>query len=165
MFVGAVLSILVGLFAIVAPTLFSYVITAFIGALCLVSGFLGLFQSIFSKEIAHRILSGLSAVIRIAAGSALFFFTESGLETLTLIIGAVFLVEGVFCIVTSFRMRANAGWIWLCLNGVAALVLGVMVYARWPLDSEWVIGLLYGVQSIFSGTAMLMIAFAADKKS
>lgn len=165
MLLGGAFSILVGFFAIAAPALFSYVITVFLGALCLVSGFVGLSQSIFGKDTAHRILSALSAVIRIAAGSALFFFTESGMETLTLIIGAVFWVEGIFCIVTSLRIRANSAWIWLFLNGVVALVLGGMVYARWPLDSEWVIGLLYGIQSIFSGMAMLMIGLAAEKKS
>jgi hypothetical protein len=90
MLLGGALSILVGFFAISAPALFSYVITAFIGALCLVSGVIGLFQALFGKDVPHRILSALSAVIRLAAGSALFVFTESGMATLTLILGAVF---------------------------------------------------------------------------
>ena len=165
MLLGGGLSILVGFFAISAPVLFSYVITAFIGALCLVSGIIGFFQALFGKDISHRILSGFSAVIRIAAGSALFIFTESGMETLTLILGVVFLVEGVFCIFTSIRIRTNKAWFWLFLNGVVALLLGCMIYARWPLDSGWVIGLLYGIQSIFSGSALLMLGFAAGKKS
>lgn len=165
MLIGGALSILVGFFAIGAPALFSYVITAFIGALCLVSGIMGFFQSLFGKDTPHRILSALSAVVRIAAGSALFFFTESGMDTLTLILGAVFFAEGIFCIVTSLRIRTNSAWIWLLLNGVVALVLGGMIYARWPLDSEWIIGLLYGIQSICSGAAMLMLGFAAGKQS
>jgi len=165
MLIGAALSILVGFFAIGAPALFSYVITAFIGALCLVSGIMGFFQSLFGKDTPHRVLSALSAVVRIAAGSALFIFTESGMETLTLILGIVFFAEGIFCIVTSLRIRTNSAWVWLFLNGVVALVLGGMIYARWPLDSEWIIGLLYGIQSIFSGTAMLMLGLAAGKKS
>jgi uncharacterized membrane protein HdeD (DUF308 family) len=163
MLLGGTLSILVGFFAISAPTLFSYVITAFIGALCLVSGFIGFFQALFGRDVPHRILSSFSAVIRIAAGCALFIFTESGMKTLTLILGAVFFAEGVICIGTSFRLRANAAWIWLLLNGVVALVLGGMIYARWPLDSEWVIGVFYGIQSIFSGLAMLMLGFAIKK--
>ena len=165
MILGGVLSILVGFFAIAAPALFSYVITAFIGALCLVSGFIGFFQALFARDVPHRILSALSAVIRLAAGCALFVFTQSGMETLTLILGAVFFAEGIVCIGTSFRLRANSAWIWLFLNGVVALVLGGMIYARWPLDSEWVIGVLYGIQSIFSGVAMLMLGFAIGKKS
>jgi uncharacterized membrane protein HdeD (DUF308 family) len=87
------------------------------------------------------------------------------METLTLILGAVFFAEGLVCIGTSFRLRGNSAWIWLFLNGVVALVLGGMIYARWPLDSEWVIGVLYGIQSIFSGVAMLMLGFAIGKKS
>lgn len=165
MLLGGALSILVGFFAISAPALFSYVITAFIGALCLVSGVIGLFQALFGKDVPHRILSALSAVIRLAAGSALFVFTESGMATLTLILGAVFFAEGFVCIVTSLRIHANSAWIWLFLNGVVALVLGGMIYARWPIDSEWVIGVLYGIQSIFSGVAMLMLGFATGKKS
>lgn len=165
MLLGGVLSILVGFFAIGAPALFSYVITAFIGALCLVSGVIGLSQALFGKDAAHRILSTLSAVIRIAAGLALFLFTKSGMETLTLILGAVFFAEGIVCIATSLRLHANSAWIWLFLNGVVALVLGGMIYARWPVDSEWVIGLLYGIQSISSGIAMLMLGLAAGKQS
>jgi uncharacterized membrane protein HdeD (DUF308 family) len=87
------------------------------------------------------------------------------METLTLILGAVFFAEGLICIGTSFRLRGNSAWTWLLLNGVVALVLGGMIYARWPLDSEWVIGVLYGIQSIFSGVAMLMLGFAIGKKS
>ena len=160
MLAGGALSILVGIFAITAPVLFSYVLTQLIGALCLVSGVIGFFQALFGTQTAHRILSALSAIIRIAAGSALFFFTIAGMATLTLILAAVFLVEGVFCIFTSLRMRENRAWLWLFLNGFVAFVLAVMVYSRWPLDSEWVIGSLYGIQSLFSGVTMLMLGLA-----
>jgi len=136
MIAGGSLSILVGIFAISAPVLFSYVLTQLIGALCLVSGVIGFFQALFGTQAAHRILSALSAIVRIAAGSALFFFTIAGMATLTLILAAVFLVEGVFCILTSLRMRENKAWLWLFLNGFVAFVLAFMVYSRWPLDSE-----------------------------
>ena len=160
MIAGGSLSILVGIFAISAPVLFSYVLTELIGALCLVSGVIGFCQALFGTEAAHRILSSLSAMIRIAAGSALFFFTIAGMATLTLILAAVFLVEGVFCIFTSLRMRENKAWLWLFLNGLVAFALAAMVYSRWPLDSEWVIGSLYGIQSLFSGVTVLMLGLA-----
>lgn len=157
---GGVLSVLVGFFAIAVPVLFSFILVQLLGALCLVTGLIALFQGIFGKNSHHRLLSSLSAVIRIAAGSALFFFTSSGVAALTLILAALFLSEGVVCIVTSFRMRVNPAWIWLLLNGIVALILGGMIYAHWPMDSEWIIGLLYGIQSIFSGSAMLMMGLS-----
>lgn len=153
--VGGILALLVGVFAIAAPYLFSRVLTQLIGALCLVSGLISLFQVLFGKDRPHRFFSMLSAIIRIAAGSALFLCVESGLLALTLILAVVFLAEGAACIVTAFRLRKNPAWIWLLLNGVVALILGSMVYARWPTDAAWVVGVLYGIQSLFSGSAML----------
>ncbi|TSA37842.1 MAG: HdeD family acid-resistance protein [Verrucomicrobiaceae bacterium] len=160
---GGALSILVGMFAIAAPQIFSFILTQLIGAFCLVSGLISLFQAIFGKHRSHRFLSSLSAVIRIAAGSMLFFYTVAGMAALTLILAAVFLTEGIVCIFTSFRMRDNPAWIWLLLNGVVALILGGMIYSRWPVDAAWLVGLLYGIQSIFSGSAMLMVGLKTPK--
>jgi uncharacterized membrane protein HdeD (DUF308 family) len=159
LFAGGALSILAGLFAIAAPALFAYVITQFLGALLLVTGVVGLFQSIFGKNTAHRVWSFLSAVIRLAAGSALFFFTVAGMATLTLMLAAVFVAEGIVCIAASFRLRANPAWIWLFLNGIVAIILGGMIYAQWPSDSDWAIGILFGIQSLFNGATLLLLGF------
>lgn len=161
LFTGGAIALVVGLFALAAPLVFSYVLTAFVGAFLLVNGIASLFQTLFGKGATHRVLSAIHAVIRIAAGGALFVFTGQGMAALTLVLAAVFAVEGVVCISTSLRMRENKAWIWLCLNGVAALVLAGMIYSRWPLDAEWVIGVLYGIQSIFSGTSLIMLGLNA----
>ncbi|MEI8312068.1 MAG: DUF308 domain-containing protein [Verrucomicrobiota bacterium] len=158
---GGILSLLVGIFAIAAPGLFSFVLTQLIGALCLVTGVVAIFQALFGKNSPHCFLSTLSAIIRIAAGSALLFFPVAGLAALTLIVAAVFLTEGIVCLVTAFQMRANPAWVWLLLNGIVALLLGGMIYAKWPLDSAGILGILYGIQSLFSGSAMLMMGISA----
>jgi uncharacterized membrane protein HdeD (DUF308 family) len=152
----------VGFFAIGAPGLFSVVLTQFLGALLLVLGVAGVFQALFGKNTAHRVLSLLSAVVRGAAGAALFFLTGEGMAILTLILAAVFVAEGLFCVATSFGMKSNPAWIWLFLNGVVALILGGMIFAKWPSDAAWMIGLLYGIQSIFTGFALMMVGFRAQ---
>jgi len=155
---GGILSVLVGFFAFAAPVFFSLILTQLIGAFCLISGLVSLFQAVFGKDHSHRFLSVLSAIIRIAAGSALFFYTVAGMAALTLILATVFFAEGIGCMLISLRMSENPAWVWLLLNGVVALILGGMIYKHWPLDAtEGIIGLLYGIQSIFSGVTMLMI--------
>lgn len=160
---GGVVSLLAGVFAIAAPGIFTVVLTEFLGALLLVTGLVGFFQALFGKNTAHRLLSILSAGVRVAAGSALFFVTGEGMAILTLILAGVFVAEGIFCISASFNLRSNPAWIWLLLNGVVALVLGGMIFSKWPSDAAWIIGLLYGIQSIFSGSALLMLGVRADK--
>ena len=158
---GGLLSVLVGVFAIAAPCFFSFVLTQLFGVLCLATGVVALFQALMGKNSHHRLFSALSAIIRIAAGSVLLFFPVAGMAALTLILAVVFLSEGIVCIVTSFRLRTNPAWIWLLLNGLVALLLGGMIYAKWPMDSTGIIGLLYGIQSLFSGAAMLLMGFSA----
>jgi uncharacterized membrane protein HdeD (DUF308 family) len=155
---GGIISLLAGILAMVAPGLFAYILTQFLGALLLVTGLSGLFQAIFGKNTPHRVLSFLSAIVRAAAGSALFFFTDAGMATLTLLLAAVFVAEGIFCLATSIRIRSNPAWVWLLLNGLVAIILGGMIYARWPSDSSWAIGILFGIQSLFNGATLLMLA-------
>lgn len=160
---GGILSVIVGFLAIVNPYIFSFVLTQLIGAFCLVNGVISLFMAVFGKGVAHRVLNGLLALIRIAFGLVLLIYVVSAVHVLTLFLAAFFLTEGVFCLAGAFKMREQSGWIWVLLNGLAALLLGIMVYAKWPNDSNWVIGLLYGINSIFAGTSLFMLGVSSPK--
>jgi uncharacterized membrane protein HdeD (DUF308 family) len=62
------------------------------------------------------------------------------------------------------QLRAkNPAWIWILLNGFVALVLGGMLLAKFPGDSEWAIGLLFGINSVFLGFSLIMFAAALPK--
>lgn len=156
---GGIISVLVGFFAILSPYIFSFVITQLIGAFCLVTGVISLVQSLFGKHQAHRLYSGLSGIVRIAAGVALMFFPVAGAAALTLILAILFLVEAIASVVAAFKMKGNRVWIWLLLNGIVAGILAVMIYSKWPLDALWMIGLLFGIQAIFSGVTMVLLGF------
>ena len=67
--IGGIVSLLAGFFAIAAPGLFSTVITQFLGALLLVTGVVGIFQALFGKNAAHRVLSLLSSVVSVSISS------------------------------------------------------------------------------------------------
>ena len=160
---GGILSVLVGFLAIASPLLFSFVIAQFLGAFALVTGGISLFMALFGKEVTHRILEALFALIRIAAGLALFICVASSIAVITLIFAVFLIVEGIFLIAGAFKLRKHDGWSWTLINGIAALILGLMVYARWPSDSAWVLGLFFGINSLFSGLSLLMLGLAAPK--
>ena len=152
---------LAGFFAISFPLLASVAVTQLVGALALVTGFMEVFPALFSKNVTHRVLTILMALIRIAAGIYLFFLPVAGKNLLTLFLGILFLIEGIFCVLASFKLRAASGWVWVLLNGIAAFILGGMIYMRWPNDSDYVIGLLFGINCIFIGAAL----FALDPRA
>jgi uncharacterized membrane protein HdeD (DUF308 family) len=162
---GGILSIFVGFIAIGSPLFFSIVVAQFLGAFALISGVIALFVALFSKEVTHRLLEALFALIRIAAGVALFVCVASSIAVITLIFAVFLIVEGIFLIGGAFRLRKHSGWSWTLINGIAALILGVMVYSRWPSDSAWVLGLFFGINLLFSGMSLLMLGLAAPKSN
>jgi uncharacterized membrane protein HdeD (DUF308 family) len=160
---SGILSIFVGFLAMGSPILFSGVIAIVIGIFAIVSGLISLGLALTEKHQTHRILNGLFAIIRVAAGAVILYCVPTGMAALTLVLAVFLIVEGISSIGFAFKMRSHNGWVWMLLNGVAALVLGAMVWSRWPNDSAWVIGLFYGINSLFFGMSLLMLGFGAPK--
>ena len=159
--IGGILSILVGFAAMGSPFLFSIVIAQFLGAFVLAGGVISFGMAIFGKHKGHRILEALSGLIRIAAGIVLLACVASSVMVITLIFAIFLIVEGFFMAIAAFKLRAHAGWVWTLISGVASIVLGAMVYVRWPSDSAWVLGLLFGINMIFSGASFLALGLGA----
>ncbi len=162
---SGILSVLVGLLALVAPVFFSQIFTQVVGAFLVVSGVAGLVVGIFGKHNSHRFFSLVTGLIRLGAGWMLFFNTASGLEALTVVLATVFILEGILCSVAAFGLRNNPAWIWILLNAIAAFLLGGMIYAGWPDDSAWTVGLLYGLQALVAGAALLTYGLARERRT
>ncbi len=162
---GGILSIVVGFMAMGSPYLFSAVIAQVIGIFAIVSGIISLGLSLFEKHQTHRFLNALFAIIRIAAGVIILTCALSSVAMLTLVLAMFLIVEGISAVAFSFKLRNHSGWVWTLLNGVAALVLGIMIFNRWPSDSAWVLGLFYGINSLFFGSSLLALGLGAPKQA
>ncbi len=160
---GGIISLLLGIAAMAFPVLFSVAITKVLGIFAMVSGFVSLFLAIFGKHVAHRIVNALTAILRIVIGAVLLIFVFHGMVALTLLIASFLTVEGIFLIAGSIQLRKHSAWIWMLLNGIIALLLGLLLFAHWPGNSAWVLGLFYGINSIFYGTTLLTLAIAKPK--
>ena len=83
------------------------------------------------------------------------------LATLTLVLAVYFVVDGVFQIIWAFRLRPIKGWGWTLFSGIAALVLGVMIWRQFPVSGIWAVGTLAGIHMIFGGSSMASVSRAA----
>ncbi|HEY5178147.1 MAG TPA: hypothetical protein VII95_21540, partial [Terriglobales bacterium] len=52
------------------------------------------------------------------------------------------------------------GWGWILVDAIVTILLGVLIWAHWPLNAEWVVGTLFGISIIMSGVTRLMISMA-----
>jgi uncharacterized membrane protein HdeD (DUF308 family) len=158
---GAILSLIVGLLALSSPLLFSFLIVRFLGLFALISGVISLLVAIFDKDVAPRGLNAVFALVRIGAGLALLYCARSGLNLIMLIFAVYLIVEGIFDIFGALKMREQSGRIFMLINGIVTIVLGLMVYAHWPSGSAWILGLFFGINLIFNGFSQLMLGLSA----
>lgn len=161
---GGILSIFVGFFAMGRPGLATLAVTQVVGIIALASGIVLFLAAIFGKARQHRLLDFFSAVLRLAVGLMLVANVLKGMLVLTLVLGAVFLVEGLGGLVLGFKLRGkNPAWGWVVVNGLAALVLGGMLIAQFPGSAIWAIGMLFGINCIFTGATLIAYGSALPK--
>lgn len=160
---GGILSIVVGFMAMGSPYVFSILIAKWLGIAVLVVGVISLAMAIFGKHTGHRFAEGLSGVIRIIAGIVLLRCIGSSVAIITLILAGYLAAEGVIAIIAALKLRGNAGWVWTLINGLASLILALMVFSRWPNNSVGILGLLFGIHTLFSGVSNLMLGLSARK--
>jgi len=161
---GGILSLIAGFLAMSFPLMFSFVIAQVLGAFAFFTGIVSLFMAIAGKHVGHRVLTAVSGIIRIVAGVFLLMYVHAGVNAITLILGVFLIIEGIVVIASAVKMRSHDGWAWMLLNGIAALILGLLVYIHWPNDSNWILGLFFGINSIFSGVSLLALALAAKSE-
>jgi uncharacterized membrane protein HdeD (DUF308 family) len=103
-----------------------------------------------------RLLVGVAYV---CFGVYLILHPVLAVASLTLLLASLFLIEGVLNIILFAKMRS----MWLLIDGIITILLGLMIYMQWPSSSGWAIGTLVGISMIFSGVARVMMSLAARK--
>jgi len=53
--------------------------------------------------------------------------------------------------------------VWILVDGIVTLILGILVWRQWPSSSLWLIGTLVGISMIMTGMTRLMIGMAARR--
>jgi uncharacterized membrane protein HdeD (DUF308 family) len=162
LFEGIVLALL-GLIAIVVPPIATLAFELIIGWLFLISGIVGLVTSFWMRNAPGFWWSLLSAVVAIAAGLVLLGWPISGTLSLTFVLIAFFLIEGIVTIMYAIdhRNQLSSRWGWMLASGVVDLILAGIIFAGLPGSAAWALGLLVGINLVFGGTAMIGMALAA----
>ncbi|MBS0238991.1 MAG: HdeD family acid-resistance protein [Proteobacteria bacterium] len=162
LFEGIVLIIL-GIAAILIPQIATLTVELFIGWLLLFSGIAGLFTTFSIRPMPGFWWSLFSALIGIAAGLVLLFWPISGVISLTLVLIAFFILEGIASILFALEHRAElpGSWWAMLFSGIVDLVLAGLIFFGLPSSAGWAIGLLVGINLIFGGCALSAMALQA----
>jgi uncharacterized membrane protein HdeD (DUF308 family) len=162
--VGMAVGILVaiaGVLALVAPLAAGLSVAIAVGVLLLVSGLSRMFLAFKMGSFGHGLLIFVIGLMSAFFGGYMVARPGMALATITIVLAAYFIVDGVFEIIWAFRLRPIKGWGWTLFSGVVALALGVMIWRQFPVSGLWAVGTLAGIQMIFGGSSIASVCAAA----
>ena len=81
---------------------------------------------------------------------------------MTLLLATFFLVGGLFRVLAAVALHFP-NWPWTFVSGLVSVLLGASIWRQWPYDSFWVIGLFIGIELLFRGCSLVMLALAARR--
>lgn len=159
MFQGILLIVLGGL-AIAFPLFGTIVVEQLFAALLLIAGGYALAAALGRKDSASasRFISGLWAVLTLVTGLLLMFQVGAGILTLTILLAAYFAAQGIVTLIAAFKF-SGTGTMWLMiLSAIVSLVLAWMIFSGFPGSGAWLLGLLFGINMIFTGFYFLSMS-------
>ncbi len=162
LFQGVVMVIL-GILAVAWPAVATLAVDIYIGWLFLISGTVGLVAMFSARDVPAFLWTLLTAALAMAVGVLLIWKPAEGAESLTIVLTAFFIAEGVFQIAGSFAYRdaMPGSWGWMLASGISDLILAGLLIMYWPVSAAWALGLLVGVNLITSGVAIVVTAIEA----
>lgn len=164
--IQAVLVVALGVLAILLPVVATLAVAILIGALLLV---FGVFELVRCVRAWRRVGGGwheglgwalFQAVVAVIAGTLMLFDPFAGAVSLTLVLGIFLLAAGAMQAVIAWRLRPASGWGWMAFSAALSLLLGVLVLAGLPGTGLLVPGTFLGIELVFFGAALFMVARA-----
>jgi uncharacterized membrane protein HdeD (DUF308 family) len=160
-----ILLVIIGMAAIAFPFLSTIAAKIAIGWIFLVAGVVEVFHAFYVQRWAGFFWNLMIGLLYILAGGWLAFFPLTGILTLTVVIAALFIVEGVMEFIMGFRMRPHEGWGWVVLSGLVAVAAGLLIALSLPASAVWALGLLAGINLLFSGWSFIYLALSGKRAS
>lgn len=147
--------VLLGLVAIYMDVATTIMTIVMLGAILIAASIVLVVFSFVTGRWSGFLLTLAAAALSAIAGFTLLSNPLASAAVLTMVIGTIFIVSGIYRSITSVVMRFP-NWGWSLLNGLVTLALGVVLVKGWPAASLWFLGLYVGIELIFQGISWIM---------
>lgn len=161
--VEGIVLVVLGVLAIMLPQVASIAVEIVIGWLLLISGVIGLINTLRMRSAPAFGWALLSAILGIVTGALLLWWPLTGVVSLTLVLSVFFVIEGVASIMFALehKRELSGRWGWMLVSGIIDLILASVVFLGLPGTAAWAIGLLVGINMLFGGWALIAMALHA----
>ena len=160
--IEGIILVVLGLLAVGVPMLAGLAVTILLGWLFLISGAVGLAATFALPHAPGFWWSLVSGVLGMTVGGWLLIQPRLGLVSLTYLLIAFFVIEGIATIMFALEHKAalSRRWGWILVSGIVDLFLAAVILVGLPGTIAWALGLIVGVDMVLGGASMIGMALA-----
>lgn len=133
-----------------------------VGAMMIVAGVTEIIGAFQLKSWGKFLIWALLGVLYVIAG---FLTFENPLFAAVLLtLGASLLASGAVRLFLAFSMKRESPWVWVALSALITLLLGLLILARWPVNSVYILGLFLGIDLIMAGAGWISLGSSLKRR-
>jgi len=161
--VEGIVLVALGVAAVLIPVVATLAVTLVLGWILLISGVIGLITTFRATGAPGFTWSLISGILGVIVGLLLLGWPFQGTLSLTAVLIAFLLIEGIATILYALEHRRGlfGRWGWLFASGIVDVILAVILMISLPGAALWALGLLVGINLIFGGWALIIMALFA----
>lgn len=155
----ALVFMILGIAAIVAPVVAGIAIAALVGGLLVLGGLTHII-SIARRDDGGTVWHTALGLSYICGGVYFLMNPLIALEALTLLLAVLLFVEGGVDLVAYSAQKRLPGSTWLLVNAFVTAGLGTLLAMHWPAGSARAVGTIVGVNLMVTGYSRMMLGSA-----
>ena len=158
---GTVLTI-IGAVGMVLPPLASLSISFLVGFLLILSGVVSGYQVFLSYR--KSMMVWLKPFLLVVTGLLILIYPVAGIAAVGIMLAIYFLMDAFAGFSMMFELHELKGTLWLAINSVVSLILGITLIAGWPTSSILLVGLFVGISLFMDGISLLILGLVFPRE-
>jgi uncharacterized membrane protein HdeD (DUF308 family) len=160
-----IILILCGTLAILLPMLSTLAATLVIAIALAASGIGQIIHAFGTRAWSGFLWNLLTGLIELAGGLIIWLNPFAGAILITVVIAAVFLLQGLAQISLAFTVRPHDGWGWMLASGIVTVIASVWLFFRIPVIGLFAPGLVVGIALLVEGWAFVAISMTGKNRA
>ncbi|MGI9365566.1 MAG: HdeD family acid-resistance protein [Rhizobiaceae bacterium] len=155
-----ILFVIAGIAALLNPFAASLAVNFIAGWSFIVVGILQMIEAISAEGWGGKLWSLLLGVVSLLVGISLVANPLEGVVSLTIVLGVMFLISGIFKLIVGFRVHDNVLKWTVVLSGVISAILGVMILTNLPGAAVIALGVMLAIELLSNGVSAISLALS-----
>jgi uncharacterized membrane protein HdeD (DUF308 family) len=160
-----VVYLIAGLIALSSVALATVASVFVVGIMMLIAGVAEVINAFQVKTWGKFLFWVILGLLYIVAGFVTFENPLLAAAVLTLMLGAALVVSGIMRLILAFSMKQGMPWMLVALSAVITLLLGIIILAKWPVSSLYILGIFLGIDLVFAGVGWIFVGLGLKSRA